>query len=586
MMRAFKSLSLALLLGLLSIAPQVGGPQAATLFQMPKMAPVAANKSYASAKLYFYQPGTTTAITTYPTVADAAAHTNAQASPVQADANGVFAPIFIDEATNATYRVQFKTSASVLIYDVDNLPTGISRANIGAILYPRTTAEQTASVTPTNYFREPGDPRRYGALLDGSTNDSTALDSAIDQQQQTGGAAVIGVPGTTLYTSSWSTPTLTARLELLCNGMTIKNANSTRASFVTLEANFDIEDCTFDGWYRVINNTTATTAAITDGRLIGNTFDNATAGASNNAYYVLLQNPIQNLWIERNRFIDALVSPVYVGDNTYANQDTWKKITLRGNVVDGVTCAGGACASFGFLIYGRDVVVDGNDLEDIEGYTVSYNASNGAYGIYTKSRFTRIVNNAVRNVGLTTNADADQIIGINVKGADRSATTSPQGFAAVVANNTVLTVGVAATSGTGISIDHSGVTVHGNWIEDAGLKGIVQADSASSADGNIIDANVVIGSSNDAYSGIEKLVAKHPVNSPSLLLINGECQEAQDSDVKQIAQAHSDITEFWNAPLEGPDHHQQSKSSLEETEFIRKAVPCVPFGFFGGGMLA
>ena len=141
----------------------------ATLFQLPKTAPLFAGESLSGAKLYFFQSGTLTPITTYTTAALSVAHNH----PVVADSDGVFAPIFFNEAVNATYRMQLKTSADVLKYDVDSLQTGGFR-------YDRTAAEIAAGVTPTHYYYEPGDVRRYGAVGDGTTNDSAAIQSAID----------------------------------------------------------------------------------------------------------------------------------------------------------------------------------------------------------------------------------------------------------------------------------------------------------------------------------------------------------------------------------------------------------------------
>lgn len=46
--------------------------------------------------------------------------------------------------------------------------------------HPRTAAETTAGVTPTNYKFEPGDLRRYGAVIDGVTDDTTALQNCMD----------------------------------------------------------------------------------------------------------------------------------------------------------------------------------------------------------------------------------------------------------------------------------------------------------------------------------------------------------------------------------------------------------------------
>lgn len=93
----------------------------ATIFQLPCAAPVFAGESLPGAKLYFFQAGTTTPITTYTTSALSVARDH----PVVADSDGVFGEIWINEAVNSTYRVQLKTSADVLKYDKDNQTTGI-----------------------------------------------------------------------------------------------------------------------------------------------------------------------------------------------------------------------------------------------------------------------------------------------------------------------------------------------------------------------------------------------------------------------------------------------------------------------------
>jgi hypothetical protein len=59
--------------------------------------------------------------------------------------------------------------------------------NIG--YYARTAAEIAAGVTPVNYVYAPGDVRRYGAKLDGSTDDHVAFQAA-DSQCANGGAVI------------------------------------------------------------------------------------------------------------------------------------------------------------------------------------------------------------------------------------------------------------------------------------------------------------------------------------------------------------------------------------------------------------
>lgn len=91
------------------------------------------------------------------------------------------------------------------IWSVDNISaplnvTDVTQQFIGRILWPRSTAEIAASVTPVNYAYIWGDLRRYGAVLDGVTDDRTAITSAYAQFVQDGGANLI-LPAGTSYVS-------------------------------------------------------------------------------------------------------------------------------------------------------------------------------------------------------------------------------------------------------------------------------------------------------------------------------------------------------------------------------------------------
>ncbi len=57
--------------------------------------------------------------------------------------------------------------------------TTISRSILGEYFYPQTAAEVAASVTPTYYYYEPGDVRRYGADPTGVADSTTAIESAM-----------------------------------------------------------------------------------------------------------------------------------------------------------------------------------------------------------------------------------------------------------------------------------------------------------------------------------------------------------------------------------------------------------------------
>lgn len=69
---------------------------------------------------------------------------------------------------------------------IANLP--VTAPAIGAILYPQTTQEIAQSIVPSAYQWPPGDIRRYGAKVDGATDDSAAWQAAVN--------VVCGVTGT------------------------------------------------------------------------------------------------------------------------------------------------------------------------------------------------------------------------------------------------------------------------------------------------------------------------------------------------------------------------------------------------------
>jgi hypothetical protein len=378
----------------------------------------------------------------------------------------------------------------------------INSGNATAISYTLTATGATAQTVQTK-LEQYVSVEDFGAVGDGVTDDTVALAAAIAYQQSSG--CTLGlVSGKTYNVSTWSALTLSNPFYLEGQNATLRCSNATRAAFVICQDTTKITNTIFDGWYRIVNNTTAVTQTIDNFEFTGNTCINATAGANNFAYYVLLQNPVNRVFIDNNRFFDAKTAAIYVGNDAYANQDTWQNITVSNNFIDGVSIDAGPSQIFGILVYGRDVLISGNSVKDVECAAGAYSSSNGAYGIYTKARYNRIVNNTVHNIGVVNmNADADQLIGINVKGTTRGVTTAPNGYSSVVEGNTIENIGAAGTYGTGVSMDHNGVIVTGNWIE-SGRYGILAADPiVASNDGLVITSNHITVGAGANSRGIE-----------------------------------------------------------------------------------
>jgi hypothetical protein len=156
------------------------------------------NTPIAGAFLSFYQTQTTTPQPVYADVILTIPLTNA----VQADGNGVFPQIWLDDSL-PPYKI-------VLQYPDENnpsIPGDIVAGPNGTIdpynpithLIKQTSAEIAASIIPTDFTQTEGWITRYGALTT-ATDNSAALNAAAKVSDQ-GGAAVFIPPGTWAHTS-------------------------------------------------------------------------------------------------------------------------------------------------------------------------------------------------------------------------------------------------------------------------------------------------------------------------------------------------------------------------------------------------
>lgn len=150
----------------------------ATQFTLPRQVKIQPSGiPYAHAVAKFYAAGTLTAQTVYQDFAMTTPHA---ASGVEADDDGYFAVIWLNPDAAADYRVMIRSSGGVLLEDIDNIPRNpLSTSQIAQALYPRTTAEQSVSVTPSSYLYPTYQSPRYGSVGNDSTNDATALQNML-----------------------------------------------------------------------------------------------------------------------------------------------------------------------------------------------------------------------------------------------------------------------------------------------------------------------------------------------------------------------------------------------------------------------
>lgn len=200
------------------------------------------------ARAYFYQPGSTTPITVYTTAAYSAAHTQ----PVESTASGLFPAVYVNSTVNATYKLVIKTSTDVEIYSEDNVPAlGIEQEDAGNLLYPRTTEETAAGVTPLIYVPSLVlDIERYGAVGDDSTDNTVAIGRALSVAAQKG-RAILRIPDSGVFQTDQLA--LVSNLSIEGHGGVIKQKAAAN-DFILVNANgalyvdnVHIEGLKFDG---------------------------------------------------------------------------------------------------------------------------------------------------------------------------------------------------------------------------------------------------------------------------------------------------------------------------------------------------
>lgn len=134
-----------------------------------------------------------------------------------ANAAGKLPGVYLDPTV--IYRYRLYNSQNVLITDIDPyLPTNIpTQATIGLVLYPRTSAEISASVTPTNYAYPLGNILRYGADPTGASSSDGAFNTGIAVLSQIPGGTLVFPAG--LYSFSTANTSLNSKSGIVIQGV-------------------------------------------------------------------------------------------------------------------------------------------------------------------------------------------------------------------------------------------------------------------------------------------------------------------------------------------------------------------------------
>ncbi len=134
--------------------------------------------------LYTYAAGSSTPQPTYQDLSGLVQNSN----PIQLDSTGRATVRYT--AGQAYKLVLTDPTGSTVLWSLDNYyPPPSDQGSVGALLYPKVSAESAVSVT--NYAYPVGDVHRYGALGDGATLDYTAIAAAFTVAVAAGGGTIV-----------------------------------------------------------------------------------------------------------------------------------------------------------------------------------------------------------------------------------------------------------------------------------------------------------------------------------------------------------------------------------------------------------
>jgi len=343
-------------------------------------------------------------------------------------------------------------------------------------------AETERGITADRLLGSVSNVKHFGAIGDGITDDTSAIQSAITSVASSG--RLLYVPSGTYITST--AMTATARVRLLGEGFnrTIFKDDGSNVDFMDVTFPVEIEGIGFDGYTFAFEFVEVATR--TGYEFLRCEFKNLTralyASEVNSTglkdftvdfcrfdiifdYAVFLEPKIlSNVLISNSNFrtigTNDIATGIQLGTNTASGnfRDTYK--VINNDFLDIVTSSLNK-ETHAAIVYAGDgtSIITGNTIKN-----VSNGGTSGCEPLYTKARWSVVAHNVLTDAGRIE-------AGINIKGRARSEVGgSPFGYGGVCHDNIVIFTGSLAGT-VGIAIQNENIHAHDNYVEGASLYG-------------------------------------------------------------------------------------------------------------------
>jgi hypothetical protein len=365
--------------------------------------------------------------------------------------------------------------------------------------YPRTAAEVTAAVTPTNYQYAPGNVLRYGTnTTPGTTDLATALNNAILVASQSGGAAY--VPDEVVGIGSAITHKSNVALLGLGRQSTIKLLNNSDVSMISISSTSgaSIRGIKLDG--NAANQTTEDISAVAGNTVTDFVFsDNHVKDT--NGRGIQIQHTSNRCSIRNNHFENIGGGTTDLGGAIESNGNSGtdnENIQIFGNLIEGTSQKGVSLVTTNNFIVSNNII-NTSDRESLYIKTCDNGAVSNNRGEQDGV--------AAQDIGVT--VSACNLITVNgnyfVSGTLGIEVTALSADIVVSANI------VMDVAGEGVTInDCDNVSVTGNIIHECGDTGSVAesgirvfVNASETAENITIGGNTIkLPTSDNAFRGI------------------------------------------------------------------------------------